>query len=648
MIPELGQFTLIAALILSLWQALHQPVAQRLNMPALTLCAPRLAMANGLLVTAAFACLIISYARSDFTVLSVILNSHSLKPLWYKITGSWGNHEGSMLLWAWVLAFLGLILGSITKAQPRSLHHDTLSVLGFISAGFLLFILLTSNPFIRVFPPPLDGEDLNPLLQDIGLIIHPPLLYLGYVGSGIVFAFAAAAMWRRKIDSTLARTMQPWLLATWSALSAGIAVGSWWAYRELGWGGWWYWDPVENVSLMPWLCATALLHCNVVLEKRGELGRMVALLAIITFSLSLTGTFIVRSGLITSVHAFASDPTRGMFMLALIALVILSGLLLFARMQWPDVRAGFSLASRQGQIVLASITLLTLAATILLAILYPLMLTLMKLPTISVGPPYFHAVFVPLALPMAVLAACAPFVPWQSVSRDHLKKCALWFALPCAVALIISLSILHTQHAMTISAVALSAGVMFSMVRLLKMQYRTRFSLRNMATFTGHSGFAFLLIACAINAQFKTHIEAPLRVGDQFSQSGITVLLKNVQVSAHNNYLRRTATLTLSKNNTLLATLQPETRFYPVRAQETSESAVFSTWTRDLYTVIGRANYAITPEAAHSKNAENQPLGVRVYIMPAQRLIWLSFGLIALSGVLGAAGHIRKANATCA
>lgn len=642
MIPELGHFALITALILACWQAMHAPLARALHMPEITQSVHRIAVATGLCITAAFTCLMLSYARSDFTVLNVIENSHSLKPLWYKLTGTWGNHEGSMMLWVWVLGFFGLILAGATRKSDAPLHRDALAVLGLLTAGFLLFILLTSNPFVRVFPPPADGEDLNPLLQDIGLIIHPPLLYLGYVGSGIVFAYAAAAMWRGTLDHSFAKTIQPWLLATWAALSAGIAVGSWWAYRELGWGGWWYWDPVENVSLMPWLCATALLHCNVVLEKRGQLARMVALLATLTFSMSLTGTFIVRSGLITSVHSFASDPTRGMFMLGFIAGVILLGMALYARMSWPKYTAPYALGARQGYIVLASILMLTLTATILLAIMYPLVLTLSGLPSISVGPPYFHAVFVPLVLPLAVLAAAAPLTAWDQFSWPRTRSILLWFAVPTIAAAIIAYAVLHMDDAVTALAAALAAGLVVSLVRFVRAA--PRLTLRNVATISGHGGFALLLVAVACNAQFRTHIEAPLRIGEHATIGVITMTLDDMTFGAKDNYFWRRAAVRIVENGTTLATLYPETRFYPVRAQETAESAVLMRPTRDLYAVIGRADIATSAHDAHREAARNNPIGVRIYVMPAQGLIWLSFVLIALSGIIGALAHIRRRN----
>lgn len=642
MIPELGQLSLVFALVLSGWLALHQPLSRALHLPVLLACARPLAVAIGLFITTAFICLMISYARSDFTVLNVIYNSHSLKPLWYKITGTWGNHEGSMLLWVWVLGFFGLILALVTRKSDAHLHRDALAVLGIILTGFLVFILLTSNPFVRVFPPPANGEDLNPLLQDIGLIIHPPLLYLGYVGSGIVFAYAAAAMWRRELNADFAKTIQPWLLATWAALSAGIAVGSWWAYRELGWGGWWYWDPVENVSLMPWLCGTALLHANIALEKRGHFARAVALLSILTFSMSLTGTFIVRSGLITSVHAFASDPDRGMFMLGFIALVILMGLTLYARMTWPKATVRYDLLSRQGYMLFAIIIMLTLTATILLAILYPLIMTLAGLPSISVGPPYFHAVFVPLVFPLAVLAACAPLTPWDHFLAARLRSMAVWFLVPLLVAGAAAYAIMHTADAVTYIAVAMAAGLAVSVGRFFLMQRGFALSLRNVATIIGHGGFALLLIVVAINAQYRTHIEAPLHVGESKTLDGITLSLREVTFGAKDNYFSRRAHITISQDGATLAELAPETRYYPVRAQETAESAVYSTWAQDLYAVIGRADYAISAQDAHMPSAAKQLVGVRVYIMPAQRLIWLSFTLITLSGIVGAIGHLRR------
>ncbi len=642
MIPELGQFCLILAFVLSLWQMALPHLAAHHIEDARASLTPRIAVEVGVLITISFICLMISYARSDFTVLAVIVNSHSLKPLWYKITGTWGNHEGSMLLWVWVLAFFGLIAGHLHRRSTHRIHHDALSVLGLMNAGFLAFILLTSNPFTRVFPPAADGEDLNPLLQDIGLIIHPPLLYLGYVGTGIVFAYSAAAMLRRRVDSQFARLIHPWLLSTWACLSAGIAVGSWWAYRELGWGGWWYWDPVENVSLMPWLCATALMHCNLALEKRDQFARTTALLAMVTFSFSLIGTFIVRSGLITSVHAFASDPSRGLFMLGLIGSVITGGMILFARMSWPTLRSDFTPFSRTAQIGMAALILVTLAITILIAILYPLLLTLLKLPTISVGPPYFYTVFVPLVVPLALLAASAPLSGWDSLSPQQRRRILLFSLLPTLLSMVALFVFIHPEQVMSLIATSMAAGLILSMVRFVKQCGVRTLSLRNIGTLLGHSGFALLLIAASLNASFKTHVEAPMRIGDVLHAGNYRLILNDVTIGAKDNYLFRRAHLSLIRADGVTYVLAPETRFYPVRAQETAESAVLSTWRADLYAVIGRAEYKLSAEDSHLPKAKRAPVGVRLYIMPLQGLIWLSFGLIALSGFIATLGHLRR------
>ncbi len=411
---ELGHYALILALVLALIQSTLPLWGASVGDSRLMAIAPATAIAVLAYVAFAFGALTIAYVNSDFSVLNVWQNSHSQKPMLFKITGVWGNHEGSMLLWVLILALFGALVALFSNNLPDRLRARVLAVQGWIGAAFLLFIVATSNPFDRIENAPVEGRDLNPILQDIGLAIHPPLLYLGYVGFSIAFAFAVAALIDGRIDAAWARWVRPWTLAAWMFLTAGIAMGSYWAYYELGWGGWWFWDPVENVSFMPWLAGTALLHSAIVMEKRGALKIWTILLAILTFSLSLLGTFIVRSGLLTSVHTFAADPGRGAFILAILAMFIGGALILFS---WraPVMKQGglFQPISREGALVFNNIFILFATAAVLLGTLYPLGLEAVTDRKISVGPPYFNLTFGTLMLPILLAMPFGPLLPWK-------------------------------------------------------------------------------------------------------------------------------------------------------------------------------------------------------------------------------------------
>ena len=409
MIVELGHYALVMALAISLLQSVLPVVGAYRRDAALMQMAPSAAVASFVFVLFAFFALTVSYVTSDFSVQNVWENSHSLKPLIYKYSGVWGNHEGSMLLWILILVFFSALVALFGGNLPSTLKANVLAVQAWITSAFLFFVLLTSNPFQRLNPAPLEGRDLNPILQDIGLAIHPPLLYLGYVGFSVCFSFAVAALMEGRIDAAWARWVRPWTLAAWTALTAGIAMGSYWAYYELGWGGWWFWDPVENASFMPWLAGTALLHSALVMEKREALKIWTVLLAIMTFSLSLLGTFLVRSGVLTSVHAFATDPLRGVFILAILVLFIGGAFGLFAfRVQRLKQGGIFAPVSREGALVLNNLFLTTATATVLVGTLYPLLLESLTGAKISVGPPFFNLTFGPLMLPLLL---AVPFGP---------------------------------------------------------------------------------------------------------------------------------------------------------------------------------------------------------------------------------------------
>src|SRR5512134_1055523 len=411
---EIGLFALVLALLVAAVQGTLPMLGANRGNPAWMALADSGALAQLLLVAVSFGCLMHAYIASDFSVLTVAANSHSAKPLLYKIAGTWGNHEGSMLLWVLILTIFGGAVAAFGGNLPSGLRARALAVQAWIAIGFYLFILLTSNPFARLDPPPLDGRGLNPLLQDPGLAFHPPFLYLGYVGFSMAFSFAIAALIEGRVDAAWARWVRPWTLAAWVFLTIGIALGSWWAYYELGWGGWWYWDPVENASFMPWLVGTALLHSAIVVEKRDALKGWTIFLAIVTFGLSLLGTFLVRSGVLTSVHAFATDPDRGIFILALLIIIIGGSLALFA-WRGPQLAGGglFQPVSREGGLLLNNLLLTTAAATVLLGTLYPLLLDVVAQQKVSVGPPFFNMTFVPLMVPLLIAMGVGPLLPWK-------------------------------------------------------------------------------------------------------------------------------------------------------------------------------------------------------------------------------------------
>ncbi len=439
MIPEIGQFSLILALTLALALATLPLIGAARGVPEWMALARPAAQGQFVFVAIAFGCLAWSFATSDFSVLNVASNSNSRLPLPYRIAATWGSHEGSMLLWVLMLAGWTVAVSVFSRGLPDEMVARVLGIMGLISMGFLLFMLLTSNPFERLLPPAEDGRDLNPLLQDPGMVIHPPMLYMGYVGFSVAFAFAIAALLSGRLDATWARWSRPWTTLAWSFLTCGIALGSWWAYYELGWGGWWFWDPVENASFMPWLIGTALIHSLAVTEKRGAFRSWTVLLAILAFSMSLLGTFLVRSGVLTSVHAFATDPRRGIFILGFLALVIGGSLALFA---WRAPRVGlggaFEIVSRESMLLANNVLLVVAAGAVLLGTLYPLVLDALGLGKISVGPPYFDAVFVPLMAPAIFLMGIGPLARWKEASLPELAVRLRWaLAVSVVTALIV-------------------------------------------------------------------------------------------------------------------------------------------------------------------------------------------------------------------
>jgi cytochrome c-type biogenesis protein CcmF len=633
-IPELGHFALVLALLVALLQSVLPLWGAARGERRLMAFADSAAWLQLLLIAIAFAALMQAYVVSDFSVANVVENSHSQKPLLYKLTGVWGNHEGSLLLWVLILALFGGAVAAFGGGLPPTLKARVLAVQAMIALGFLAFLVLASNPFERVDPPPLDGNDLNPLLQDPGLAFHPPLLYLGYVGFSLVFAFAVAALIEGKVDPAWARWVRPWTLAAWTALTAGIALGSWWAYYELGWGGWWFWDPVENVSFMPWLAGTALLHSALVVEKRDALKVWTVLLAILTFSLSLVGTFIVRSGVLTSVHAFAVDPARGLFILMLLALAIGGALILFA-IRAPALRGGdlFRPISREGGLLLNNLVLATAAATVFVGTLYPLFLELATGEKVSVGPPVFDTTFVPLAVPFVLLMGLGPLLAWKRADLGAAVQ-RLWLAALGAIAAVVLVAVLRGGPVMAVLFLGLAAWLFLASLSDLALRLKLfsqplgatwrRFKGLPRATLGGtlaHAGLAVAIAGMTASTAFKEETVVFAALGETLQVGSYSVRFLSVERVQGPNYQADRAALELSQDGDVLAVLAPERRSYVVGERLTTEAAIRTNGLGDFYAVLG----------------EPQPDGrwtLRLYWEPLVPWIWAGAFLMALGGLV--------------
>ncbi|HEY0422297.1 MAG TPA: heme lyase CcmF/NrfE family subunit, partial [Rhodopila sp.] len=575
-----------------------------------------------------------AYVTSDFTVINVIENSHTDKPLLYRITGVWGNHEGSMLLWVFMLSLCSAAVALFSDNLPPALRARVLAVQGMIAVGFLLFILVTSNPFLRTFPPAPNGHGLNPVLQDPGLAFHPPFLYLGYVGFSVAFAFAVAALIEGRVDAAWARWVRPWTLASWCALTVGIAMGSWWAYYTLGWGGWWFWDPVENASFMPWLVGTALIHSSIVVEKRDTLKSWTVLLAIITFSLSLVGTFLVRSGVLTSVHAFATDPERGTFILLLLIAAIGGSLTLYA-IRAPALKGGglFAPLSREGALVLNNLLLSCGCATVFLGTLYPLFLDAMNGPKLSVGFPFFNRTFAPMMVPMVIAVGVGPMLAWK---RGDLLGALqrLWVAY-IATALVVLVMFYLTYGGPVMAVLGLGLAAWLSTAVLTEFAERIRLfripladSLRRAinlprATYgmtIAHFGLAVSVAGFAASAFDKEAIEI-LKPGGSIAIAGYELTLEHVDRLQGPNYTADDASIRVTKDGAVVTTMHPERRFFPLRKQTTGETAIRTNLLADLYVALGESD-------------TKGDWTVRVYWKPLVPWIWIGAIIMAFGGVV--------------
>jgi cytochrome c-type biogenesis protein CcmF len=631
---EAGHFALALALGLSLIQFVVPLWGTRTNDPVLMGVAPTAALGVLALVAFSFAALTVAYATSDFSVLNVVENSHSTKPFIYKLTGVWGNHEGSMLLWILILALFGGVVALARRSVPARLRANTLAVQAAITFAFLAFILGTSNPFARVVPAPFEGRDLNPVLQDPGLAIHPPLLYVGYVGFSISFAFAIAALIDGRIDAVWARAVRPWTLTAWVFLTLGIAMGSYWAYYELGWGGWWFWDPVENASFMPWLAGTALVHSTVVMEKRDALKVWTILLAILTFSLSLLGTFLVRSGILTSVHSFAVDPARGVAILAILVVFIGGSLALFA---WraPLLQQGgmFAPVSREGALVVNNLLIATACATVFIGTLYPLALEALTGEKISVGAPFFNATFVPLVVPLLLLLPLGQTLAWKR--GDALGTLQRLFAV-FGIALVLTLALLAVATGGPVAAplgIGLGAYLVLGSINEIVTRSWRRGAPVSTAlakavglprstwgTVFAHAGVGVVVIGIAATA-WSTESLGTLKVGDRLAAGPYEVELLNVVPRTGPNYREDVATLRVSRAGRELATLETAKRLYVTRGVPTSEAGILSVGVSQVYASIGEMR-------------SDGRVDLRVHHKPLILLIWLGATIMAAGGAL--------------
>ncbi len=632
MIAEVGHLALCFALALSLILALFPLYGSYKGAAGPVLLARPAALLLFLLTAVSFAALCYAFWINDFTVAYVANNSNSLLPWYYRLTAVWGSHEGSMLLWVLMLSGWTAAVALLSNSLPLILQGRILGVLGFVNVGFYAFVLLMSNPFERTLPFfPVDGRDLNPLLQDFGMIIHPPLLYMGYVGFAVSFAFAIAALLGGRFDANWARWARPWTLAAWLFLTLGIMLGSWWAYYELGWGGWWFWDPVENASLMPWLVGTALIHSLAVTEKRGTFKSWTVLLAIAAFSLSLLGAFLVRSGVLVSVHAFATDPSRGLFLLAFLLVVVGGSLLLYGlRMHAVRSQARYQLFSREVLLWGNNVFLLTATLVVFLGTLYPLFHKELGLGSISIGEPFFNSIFQYLAIPFALLLGLAPWVRWkQQQLQPLLKPLSLW--LVAALVLALGVLSMYQTPAANVALLGLLLGAWVTMATIGEIQQKAaqlggvpglfKLQASHWGMVLGHLGFAMLVVGIAMTKTFSVEKDVRMKIGDSVELNGYTFLLSEVYALNGPHYGGQAAELEVFQHGEKVTHLHAEKRFYPVTRAVMTEAAVHARLSRDLYVALG-------------EELSGPSWALRVYVKPYVRWIWLGAILMALGGLV--------------
>jgi cytochrome c-type biogenesis protein CcmF len=642
MIPELGHLALILALTLALSQAVLPLVGAQRGIVGWMNVARTSAYGQCFFLIVAFTCLAISFINNDFSVAYVANNSNSALPVAYRFAAIWGSHEGSLLLWSLTLGLWTVAVALFSRSIPLAYVARVLAVMGIVNVGFLLFMILTSNPFLRHFPAPLDGQDLNPLLQDPGLVMHPPMLYMGYVGFSVAFSFAIAALIGKRLDAAWARWSRPWTVVAWLFLSIGITLGSWWAYYELGWGGWWFWDPVENASFMPWLVGTALIHSLAVTEKRDAFKRWTVLLAIFAFSLSLLGTFLVRSGVLTSVHAFATDPARGIFILILLGITVGGSLLLYA-IRAPQVRdtGRFHLFSREGFLLANNVVLVVAAGSVLLGTLYPLILEGLGLGKISVGPPYFNTVFVPLMLVLAFLLGIGPLTRWKQQSLSELiKKLGLIFAISLAIGILAPYAV---DQGEVFSAVAgLTVAIWIALTTLLGIWNR----LRNRGGATGvrslprsfvgmslaHLGFAISIVGVTLTTIYGQDRDVGVTIGETAELGAYEFRLDAVREIDGPNYQAIEGTVSVLEDGEQITTLHPQKRIYRVQTSPMTEAGIDAGIFRDLFVALG-------------ESLGNNVWSLRIQFKPFVRWIWFGGLFMALGGAIAASDRRYRVSA---
>lgn len=629
-LPEFGQFALILALAMACVQAFLPLIGSFTRQPLWLAYAQPAAWAQFTLLAISFVLLSLSFLFDDFSLAYTAANSNSALPWFYKLSAVWGAHEGSLLLWLLILAGWTFAV-SLSRGLPVEVLARVLSVLGFISVGMLLFVVFTSNPFDRILPRiPVDGADLNPLLQDPGLIFHPPLLYMGYVGFAVTFAFALAALWSGQLDSAWARWSRPWTTSAWAFLTVGIALGSWWAYYELGWGGWWFWDPVENASLMPWLTGTALMHSLAITEKRGVFKSWTLLLAIFTFSLSLVGFFLVRSGVLNSVHAFANDPERGFFLLILLAVTVGASLLVYA-LRVPNLKArvSYSLLSKDVLLLANNLVLVIASIMVLLGTLYPLILDALGSGKISVGPPYFNALFVPLMLLLGVFMGLGPLTDWKQMQWQKLKK-KIWLA--GVVTLVLGFAVLPwvydgEWHLYVALGLTLVLWIFTTSFRDLWEASRTKkgwlgISRSRLGMFFGHIGAALIVLGVTMVSNYGEERDLRMQINQPVEVKGYQFTLTELTHREGPNYIADRGIVEVrNPNGKLINTLTPEKRLYTVRGMPMTQVAIEWGFLKDIYVAMGEE---LTADA----------WAMRVHYKPFVRWLWLGALIAALGGVL--------------
>ena len=635
MIAEAGHYALILALGVAIVQTVLPLWGTRRHDPQLMAIAAPAAQMQFLLIAISFSALMVAYVTSDFSLQNVWANSHSAKPMIYKIAGVWGNHEGSMVLWVLILALFGAAVATYGSNLPRELQANVLAVQGSIAVAFLLFIITTSNPFVRLDPAPFDGQGLNPVLQDPALAFHPPFLYAGYVGFSMAFSFAVAALIDGRIDAAWARWVRPWTLAAWMCLTLGIAMGSWWAYYELGWGGFWFWDPVENASFMPWLAGTALLHSALVMEKRNALKVWTILLAIITFSLSLMGTFLVRSGVLTSVHTFAVDPARGIFILAIMGIFIGGALTLFA-IRAPLLAQGglFAPISREGALVLNNLLLTTACAAVFVGTLYPLALEAVTGDKISVGAPFFNFTFVPLIVPLLIAVPFGPMLAWK---RGDIVAAGQRLIAAAILALIAVMAVLAwQQRGPWLAPFGIGLGIWLFFGALSDIAFRAKLfdaswreAVRRLGnlprsaygSLLAHAGLGVVVIGIVATTAWRSESILALTPKETAKIAGYELTFEGVAPKEGPNYRERVGLFKVMRGDRQVASLEPSKREFTVEQSGTTEAGIHASWRGDLYVVLGDE----LKDGAYS---------IRIYFHPLVRLIWLGAVLMFIGGAL--------------